>query len=351
MPIQRHGRDFEAFGECRHGQRFEPTFISKRQGLGEDLGAIDPRAGRPILVSIRCTHMEGTSEASRTAALMAVQRGLESSQPPARRLFSDPLAPAFVSHGWKIVLSACRLRVVRGVIEDFYDYVGGPGPRSSAIARTRLIDEIVEKRAPTVDQVVILGAGYDTRPYRLGCLSRSAVFEVDHPDTQAAKVAVIARTYGERPGGVGFVPVDFERDDLVESLRTAGFSTARSSLFLWEGVTQYLSEQAVNATLAKVNCLGDSGSVLVFTYVDKAVIDGDLRRFPEAKKWLRGVQKRGEPWKFGISPGSLSLYLNARGFELIEDVSTAEAGELYFGALGRHDRGSALYRIVTASIV
>lgn len=295
--------------------------------------------------------MEGPSEASRTAALMAVQRGLESSHPPGSRLFSDPLAPSFVSRGWRIVLSACRLGVVRHVIEAVYDRVGGPGPRSSAIARTKLIDDIVEKLAPTVDQVVILGAGYDTRPFRLGCLSRCAVFEVDHPDTQAAKVAAFSRTHSERPGRVSFVPVDFEVDDLAESLRTAGFSTASSSLFLWEGVAQYLSEQAVDATLATVRCLGNSGSVLVFTYVDKAVIDGDFRRFPEAEKWLRGVQKRGEPWKFGIFPESLSLFLDARGFELIEDVSTAEAGERYFDALGRHDRGSALYRIVTASIV
>jgi methyltransferase (TIGR00027 family) len=214
-----------------------------------------------------------------------------------------------------------------------------------------MIDDIVEMVAPTVDQVVILGAGYDTRPYRLECLCRNTVFEVDHPDTQAAKVAAIPRTRDERSGRVSFVPVDFERDDLADSLCTAGFSTARASLFLWEGVTQYLSEQAVDATLATVACLGHSGSVLVFTYVDKAVIDGDIRRFPEAEKWLRGVQKRGEPWKFGISPASLSLFLNARGFELVEDVSTAEAGERYFGALGRHDRGSALYRIVTASVL
>ncbi len=295
--------------------------------------------------------MEGPSEASRTAALMAVQRGLESSHPPASRMFSDPLASSFVSRGWRIVLSACRLGVVRQLIEAVYDHLGGPGPRSSAIARTKLIDDIVEKLAPTVDQVVILGAGYDTRSYRLGCLSRCAVFEVDHPDTQLAKVAAIPRTHSERPSRVSFVPVDFEVDDLAESLRTAGFSAARSSLFLWEGVTQYLSEQAVDATLATVKSLGNSGSVLVFTYVDKAVIDGGLRRFPEAEKWLRGVQKRGEPWKFGISPASLSLFLDARGFELIEDVSTAEAGERYFGALGRHDRGSALYRIVTVSIV
>ena len=75
---------------------------------------------------------------------MAVQRGLESARPPRTRLFEDPLAGSFVSLPWRIALRAARFPPVRQTIEAGYDLVGGPGPRASAIARTKPIDDLVE---------------------------------------------------------------------------------------------------------------------------------------------------------------------------------------------------------------
>ncbi|HTW08925.1 MAG TPA: SAM-dependent methyltransferase, partial [Acidimicrobiales bacterium] len=161
--------------------------------------------------------------ASRTAALMAVQRGLESTRPAGKRLFADPLARSFLPPSWRVALTASRLGAVRAAIEATYDLVGGPGPRASAIARTKLIDDLVEEIAPTVEQVVLLGAGYDTRPYRLGCLTGPRVFEVDHPATQAAKRATLTGA-GVDTSGVVFVPVDFETDDLAGALANARFA-------------------------------------------------------------------------------------------------------------------------------
>ena len=96
------------------------------------------------------------------------------------------------------------------------------------------------------------------------------------------------------------MPVDFETDDLASALLSSGYCTEKPGLFLWEGVTQYLSPEAVDAILAVIRQLSRPGGYLVFTYVDDAVIRGDLERFPEAEKWLRGVRTRGEPWVFGI---------------------------------------------------
>ena len=238
--------------------------------------------------------------------------------------------------------------LVRQTIEVAYDLIGGPGPRASAIARTKLIDELVEHLVPSVDQVVILGAGYDTRPYRLASLAADAVFEVDHPTTQTVKRSVLRRT-GTSTTGVTFVSVDFETDDVAKALVGAGYSPDRPTLFLWEGVTQYLSADAVDAVLSVLRHLSTDGSVLVFTYVDRAVIVGEVKAFPEAGRWLRGVDKRGEPWIFGITPAEAPVFLAQRGFQLIDDVSTMQAGARYFDPIGRRDRGSGIYHVVTAT--
>ena len=283
---------------------------------------------------------------SRTAALMAVQRGLESSRHD--RLFQDAFAHRFVSAPWRIALAASHLGPVRRTIEAAYDLVGGPGPRASAIARTRLIDDIIEEVAPSGDQVVILGAGYDTRPYRLTCLSGQTVFEVDERNTQTHKKSVLRRARTQNPNVV-FVPVDFESDDLGTALCEAGYKAGHATLFLWEGVTQYLSGDAVDSTLAVIHNIAPAGSFLVFTYVDSAVL-GHSATFPEATKWLRGVNRRGEPWIFGLSPSHVADFLAERGFRLVDDRSTAEAGTLYFGPQGRRDQGSGLYHVATAVI-
>jgi methyltransferase (TIGR00027 family) len=99
----------------------------------------------------------------------------------------------FVSPSWRVALWGARFVVVRRAIEAVYDLVGGPGPRASAIARTKLIDDLIREASPVIDQLVILGAGYDTRAHRLGCLSDRAVYEIDHPSTQGYKRAVLAR--------------------------------------------------------------------------------------------------------------------------------------------------------------
>ncbi|HUI04634.1 MAG TPA: SAM-dependent methyltransferase [Acidimicrobiales bacterium] len=308
-----------------------------RQILEADPGDRRPRARRT-------RH----ARPSRTAALMAVQRGLESARPRRDRLFQDVLAQRFVPAPWRIALAASHLRPVRRAIEAAYDVVGGSGPRASAIARTRLIDDIVEGVAPSVGHVVILGAGYDTRPHRLTGLCGHTVFEVDQPGTQAHKQAALRRARIHNPDVV-LVPVDFETDDLATALRRAGFSTGRPALVLWEGVTQYLSADAVDRTLAFIRQIAPGGSLLVFTYVDSAVLR-DSATFPEAARWLRGVTRRGEPWIFGLSPAALASFLADRGFGVVDDMSTAEAGARYFGPRGRHEQGSGLYHVATASI-
>jgi methyltransferase (TIGR00027 family) len=279
---------------------------------------------------------------------MAIQRGLESARPAPERLFDDPLASRFVSPAWRIALSGARRTALRETIEALYDLIGGPGPRASAIARTRVIDDIIDQASP--EQLVILGAGYDTRAFRLDALAGCAVYEVDRLATQADKRARLADLDLPAKRSPTYVAVDFAHDELVDALTAAGFSADPRTMFLWEGVTQYLAPGAVDQTLSRISRMMGRDGLLVFTYVDEAALLGHDDRFPEARRWMRGTAKRGEPWIFGLNPSDVERYLHDRGLCLLSDISTREAGDLYFPALKRRDRGSDLYRVASATV-
>jgi methyltransferase (TIGR00027 family) len=149
---------------------------------------------------------------------------------------------------------------------------------------------------------------------------------------------------------VTYVAVDFERQSLEQELRACRFGTGLPSLFIWEGVTNYLTKSAVDETLLTIGRLAGPGSVVVLTYIDAGVLDGSVS-FPEARRWLANVRRAGEPWIFGLAPGDVAGFLGDRGFVLVSDVSTKQAGERWFPALGRRERGSALYHVAVARTV
>jgi methyltransferase (TIGR00027 family) len=281
-----------------------------------------------------------------TAAAMALQRAFESHRRPGTRLFEDQYAIAFTQGSLRVLARASRVPIVGRLAPLIYDAAAGPGPRASAVVRTRLIDELVDATASEVGQCVILGAGFDTRPHRLESLAGLRVFEVDHPATQAKKRSVVQHL-GLASSNLVYVPVDFERDSLDEQLEAVGFDRYAITLVLWEGVTNYLSAAAVDDTLRTVRRLTMVGSTLVFTYIHAGILDGSAW-FPEAARWMRSVERAGEPWTFGLLPEGLDAFLRGRGWVLESDVSTREAGERWFPTLGRRDRGSALYRVAVA---
>lgn len=138
-------------------------------------------------------------------------------------------------------------------------------------ARTMHFDSVIDRAIESVDQFVLLGAGYDTRAYGNFAASGVTVFEVDQPAVQEHKRLMIEAA-GIRCDHVHFVPVDFRVDDLFSKLAASGFDASRKTLFLWEGVSLYLSAEQVAATLAMLRQLAASGSVLVADlYADRLV--------------------------------------------------------------------------------
>jgi methyltransferase (TIGR00027 family) len=286
--------------------------------------------------------------ASRTAEQNALFRALESALPAERRLVDDPLARAFLT--WPLSLVA-RVAIVPGLRELLPWFIDQrwPGPRSAVVARTRLIDELIAKAlAEPVEQFVVLGAGFDTRAYRLPGLRGLAVFEVDHPDTQAAKRRVLERALAEPPRHVRFVAIDFTRSDLASVMDAAGYREAARSLILWEGTTNYLTEAAVDATL-RWCARAAPGSRLLFTYVHRDILTRP-ERFVGWQRVSASLERSGERFTFGMEPAEVPAFLAARGLVLESDVGAEEFRRRYYGAAAERLRGHEFYRVALARV-
>ena len=283
---------------------------------------------------------------SSTAAYMALFRAVESARPAEGRLFTDPLATSLLPSSLRLVADAARLPVIGRAVPAILD-VGWPRTRSSGVVRTRLIDTMVQETLTNGTQLVILGAGYDSRAYRLSLPHDVTVFEVDHPSTQRAKRERLGVS-GTPVGHVRFVGVDFEVDNVAGRLADSGFDDRAPSIVVWEGVISYLSKSAVDDNFELLSGICSSGSRLIFTYVDGRALDGSVD-FEEARRWKGWVRLNGEPFVFGFHPERLQSYLAERGFHLDSDRSTAEVARGYATELGRLEQGSDLYRVAEAT--
>jgi methyltransferase (TIGR00027 family) len=287
---------------------------------------------------------------SRTAGHVALFRALESAR-RRDKVFDDPYASKFLSTRYRLVARLARVPAVGQRIEHYIDRHWPAGPRASAVARTRLIDDLIGAAlAAGAEQVVLLGAGYDSRAYRLPDMTSVRVFEVDHPATQASKfrrIRVLVRP--DERAHVRFVPVDLIHDDLAAALRRAGFAAGMRTVVVWEGVTNYLTGDAVDTTLRQLAELGAGGGRLIFTYVDRAALDG-TGGFSGVEEWHAAVRRHGEPWTFGFDPRELPGYLSERGMTLTLDLSAREAAARYLEPLGRTEPAAPFYRIAQAEI-
>ncbi len=210
------------------------------------------------------------------------------------------------------------------------------------VARTRLIDQLVLRELDTARQVVILGAGFDTRAWRLDGMDRIRVFELDHPTTQAAKRRAL-RHSADSAARVSFVPVVFGADDPGRALAASGFTAGARTLVLWEGVTNYLDSAAVDTTFMLLAEVLGSGSLVLFTYVDAGMLDGSAA-FAGAETTMRAVRRAGEPFTFGFDPALLPAYLAARGFELQSDERVSDVAMRLYPA-GRCPAAPAYYHV------
>jgi methyltransferase (TIGR00027 family) len=269
-----------------------------------------------------------------TAAWVAAMRGLGAFLPDRLRLIDDPYGVRF-SRTFRRVrgpgggangAAAATARVwFRGYIRRFAIYMQ---------LRTRVIDDdIVDFTRAGGRQIVLLGAGFDCRAWRLAALSGATVFEVDHPATQAKKRAVMANDGAF--GRVVFVPWNFERplSELPARLAREGHDASALTMTVLEGVLMYLTPEATDATFECIRRYSAPGSPVAITFMDKSLVE---ERSREAFGRRLIVRLAGEPLRNGFEEGTVPAWLKARGFHLERDETALQLAVRYLGpAIGR----------------
>ncbi len=285
---------------------------------------------------------------SKTAEQMALSRAIDTRRPAGERICDDPFAARFLPRRYAALLVVRPVRdAISSVIEALF-----PGHHHYVLVRTRYFDEVLTTELDHgAEQVVILGAGFDSRAYRFADRLRGAiVFEVDHPATSRAKQRALERVLDRRPDRVRYVAVDFNRHDLAAELAASGYQHERRTVFLWEGTTPYLAPEAVDATLGFIARGSAPGSVVVFDYILRSVLDGtcDMRgaRSEDAK-----MKTSDEPFTFGIADGEAEAFLDARGFHRVTDVGADALRDRFVPASRRDAYVKPWWRIVRASVL
>tara|TARA_B100001248_G_scaffold51930_1_gene33795 strand:+ start:4234 stop:5142 length:909 start_codon:yes stop_codon:yes gene_type:complete len=272
-----------------------------------------------------------------TAQGVAKQRLIESLAKPDRRIIYDPYAKNFVLGANIIKLMGHRLSVWLGnkII---------PGMHEHLISRTRYIDDLIEKSTfANIEQYVILGAGYDSRAHRLKLPSKLKIFEVDQSEVQELKRLRLPDNMPNRES-ITYVDIDFNHQSLKEELINVGFDQNKSTIFTLEGVSQYISREALDTTLKEVADLNpNSNSKIFISYVNKLLKEDSKACFgkgyskPEkAVSFItNSAAKMGEPWISFYSAEEIESILSQNNFTLIENKTLADLNSKYFTPVGR----------------
>ena len=284
---------------------------------------------------------------SQTAENIALLRAIESTRPAGKRICFDPWARYFLSEALAAVVDspASRARVMAA-----WEAVT-PGVCDAVLMRSDFIDRCLKAAIDTgLEQLVILGAGFDTRVLRLKALGNiGRIFEIDHPATQLVKIDRLRRLSPGIPGHVTYIAIDFETERLSGKLLENGYSPRARSFFIWEGVTYYLPAAAVEATLAFIATQSGTGSGLVFDYFSPAVADGTCTR-SESGGLRAGLKRFGEAITFGIDPEIIGDFLRDRGFDLITNQPATRYHDTYFARDNPKRCVSKIFHFVHAAV-
>ena len=221
-------------------------------------------------------------------------------------------------------------------------------------ASTKHIDGLLQKFSQNgLQQVVNIGAGYDSRPYRMGDQMPGVhFFEIDLPANSAAKQAAIQNVFGQLPANVTYVRVDYRNRHFINTLKKAGYDEKLKTLFIWEGVTQFMDEKIVDTTLRYIAQRTNPKNKLVFSYIPAEFVRGEYGKMG----WVRFRELRarstGEPWKFGIPHKKTGEFFDRRGLKVIADLGAKElAGKYLIRSDGKLDGKPTPYvRIAYAGV-
>ena len=270
---------------------------------------------------------------------------LEQDFPEKERIIHDDLAYRILPLGMRVrTCLSLRLMSRNSLVKRVEKMM--PGMWSGFLCRKRYIDaKITEATDGQIETVVNLGAGFDTRGYRLPALAKVPIWEVDQPDNIDAKRSRLGKVLEEIPGHVTLVPIDFDRQELGPVLASHGYAADRKTFFIWEAVTQYLIEVGIRTTLDFL-ANAPAASHLVFTYVRKDFIDGKTL-YDHTYSYKRFVLKE-KSWLYGMDPEEVADFLAVYGWQVMEHLGYEELAEWYVKPTGRELLSTPLERMVYA---
>jgi methyltransferase (TIGR00027 family) len=280
------------------------------------------------------------NQISMTAQGMAAIRALEGKKPSDMRICDDPFAKLFLDP-WIFWFQRILIRYAERHAPGFVGFVA---------SRCRYMDDTLDKCLYSgIEQVVILGAGLDSRAYRFEMIKWAVnVFEVDQPATQAAKIARVKKIFHEIPKYVHYVPIDFNEETL-DKLMDRGYSRSLKTLFIWEGVTYYLQPEAVDTTLAWVHSNSASGSSILFdTIAASALSSKHLRNEVRLSEFTKRIT--GEAIIFGIEREQVADFMTQRGFTSVTKLYAEDFKRLYFTGINQSRPVADICSIVQASV-
>jgi methyltransferase (TIGR00027 family) len=272
-----------------------------------------------------------------TAQGVAKQRLIETIAGPEKSVINDPYADKFVIGSGVIKLMGHRLNV-------WLSSKLAPGFHEHLISRTRFIDDLIEKSAKEgIEQYVILGAGYDSRANRLNLPPSLKIFEVDQPEVSDIKLSKLPKDLPNLEN-ITYVNVDFSYQSLSEQLLTAGFDQTKSTIFTLEGVSQYITKEAVSSTIQELSSITkDARSIFFMSYVDELLNKDPAacfgKGYPNPSKKANLIQnlsaKVGEPWISFYRAEEVESILEENGYSMKENVTLEDLNSLYFLPVGR----------------
>jgi methyltransferase (TIGR00027 family) len=265
------------------------------------------------------------STTSRTAEMTCMSRACSAMETNPHYKSDDYIAPLLLPSALKPLLHislARRLLTRVAAPQGIYEYV---------IARTKYIDAVFRQAlAEHFDQVLIFGAGFDTRALRFqDAMGNTKVFELDVPVTQQAKIGQYQKRHLAVPQSLKFIAIDFDQETLSMKLDDAGFHKQKRSLFILEGLVMYLKPGSVDATFQTIWDYAGKGSLVVFDYVYASVLRNEGIYYGETGI-AQTVSSAGEQWQFGIEKGQIEQFLARYAMQLIDHSDAQDLEKAYF---------------------
>jgi methyltransferase (TIGR00027 family) len=287
---------------------------------------------------------------SKTALLTAFYRAVGNKEFQNRKFGSDYLAEIFLPFYVRFLIKSKRMRAKA---KD-KDQTRMPGVFEYVMARTAFFDEVfADALNESIPQIVLLGAGYDTRAYRFADLNKySRIIELDNAATQNRKKKCLKNFKIEIPERVAHISMDFNKESVKDVLQCAGYEDDRKTLFIWEGVCMYLEAKSVDTILAVITDSSHRESAIAFDYAI-TIADDNSHKYYGAGEIIQIMKKSrsNELFKFTIDEDKIESFFDQRGLNIVRHLNHIEVEKSFLlrenGApIGRPN---GMFRLVIAS--